>query len=625
MNSFKGYLNIRLSLVILLFIIKSSLSSKVILSQYQLQDDSYFTHMVYDVNRNVLFAGATNRILKLNNNLTVTGHAVTGPNPDSPMCHAGGCSKDVETVETNNFNKILILNTYGDTLISCGSLHQGACEIYENLNNFPKNSRFIELALVANDENSTSYAFIGPSRYTAWQREDILYVGTTFTNVGDYRDNIPAIASRKLDDLNYAEFSIQQSNINIDVKYRDHFLVNYLYGFNSTDFAYFAIVQKKNHLVEEAGFHTRLARICVTDPNYDSYTEMTLTCRVNGLDYNILRDAKLTPAGAKLSQHFGIRKDDQVLMAVFSPSREITSEAQNKSALCIYTLKEIEEMFNENIHLCFNGTVKERNLEYISGSILDGKCPFGSIGNVHDFCHAGLKISGGAPITSNAMLNFETDSITSITCTHTGPHTIAFLGTIDGVIKKVLVSDKNVGEYGSVVVDQDHMILPDTKVSLNQNFLYVLSKKKITKMKIEDCAIHMTCSSCLESKDPFCGWCSLEKKCTVRSACQRDMSASRWLSVSFGQQCIDFENVIPDRLQINQVASVNLIIKTLPELPSNAKYKCVFGNSSPPIDATVTENGLICQTPLPKLRPMIEPGKDHVMVPLSVRSRFVIS
>lgn len=54
-------------------------------------------------------------------------------------------------------------------------------------------------------------------------------------------------------------------------------------------------------------------------------------------------------------------------------------------------------------------------------------------------------------------------------------------------------------------------------------------------------------------------------------------------------------------------------------MPVNAKYKCVFGNSTP-IDANVTENGLTCQTPQLKYRPIIDPLNDHILVPLSVRS-----
>ena len=77
--------------------------------------------------------------------------------------------------------------------------------------------------------------------------------------------------------------------------------------------------------------------------------------------------------------------------------------------------------------------------------------------------------------------------------------------------------------------------------------------------------------------------------------------------------------VLPDKLPINQTATVHLIIKTLPELPFNAKYKCVFGNSTP-IDANVTDNGLMCRTPSTDQLPTIDANKDHVMVPLSVRS-----
>ncbi|XP_062544839.1 plexin-B isoform X1 [Armigeres subalbatus] len=599
----------------------SLIPSQNIITQFTLDNNSYFTHLTYDKRRNLLYAGATNRIYQLDNNLKQLNEAITGPKLDSPQCHAGGCSSDdVETYETNNHNKILIYNSGGDTLIACGSIHQGACEIYYLSGRFPESSKYMEVALAANDEISSTFAFIGPSKYQSWKKEDILYVGTTFTNVGDYRHDVPAISSRKLDDLNYAEFSIQQSNINIDVKYRDHFLVNYVYGFNSSEYAYFAVVQKKSHLADEAGFVTRLTRICVNDPNYDSYTEVTITCLADGEDYNILRDAKIIQAGIKLSQDLGIKKDDYVLIAVFSPSKEITNEPQNNSAMCVYSLTEIEEVFNENIHSCFNGSIKDRNLGYISGTINDGKCPMvGSIGNIFSFCHVGLKISGVTPIFARALFNFPNESVTSVTTTNTGPHTLAFLGTSEGWIKKILMSGPSAGEYERIEVDSGNKILPDTMLSPKNEFLYILSEKRVFKMKVEHCSTFTNCSSCLESRDPFCGWCSLEKRCTVRNTCQKDTSTARWLSISTGQQCIDFEMVSPDKIPINQMATVHLIIRTLPELPHNAKYKCVFGNSTP-IDANVTNEGLVCRTPPIDKRPQLAASMDHILVPLSVRS-----
>lgn len=364
-------------------------TSSDILAQYTLPNGSYFSHMTFDRRSSTWYAGASNRILKLDYNLSVIQTAITGPKPDNPMCH-GVCPEDTETHETTNHNKILVVNEAGGTLITCGSVMQGSCTIYP-MDKFPNTPEHIEIPLAANDEFASTLAFIGPSRYTAWTKEDVLYVGATFTNVGDYRHEVPAISSRHLNNLEFAEYSfLSQAILNIDVNHRDHFLVDYKYGFNTSEFAYFVIVQKKSHLAEEAGFITRIARVCVSDPNYDSYTEITLQCkkRINTnendvdateINYNILRDAKVTPAGQKLAQQMGIKRDDLVLVAAFSPAKEITNEPQSKSAVCLYSLKDIDETFTENIHMCFNGTVKDRNMGYISGTINDGKCPIAGV------------------------------------------------------------------------------------------------------------------------------------------------------------------------------------------------------------------------------------------------------
>lgn len=35
---------------------------------------------------------------------------------------------------------------------------------------------------------------------------------------------------------------------------------------------------------------------------------------------------------------------------------------------------------------------------------------------------------------------------------------------------------------------------------------------QISKVRVEHCASYTNCSSCLEARDPYCGWCSLEKR-----------------------------------------------------------------------------------------------------------------
>ena len=69
-------------------------------------------------------------------------------------------------------------------------------------------------------EAASTFGFIGPQQYNPWNSDDVLYVGTTFTQHGDYRQGVPAISSRNLDNLQFAEFSFsRQSLLRIDVKY----------------------------------------------------------------------------------------------------------------------------------------------------------------------------------------------------------------------------------------------------------------------------------------------------------------------------------------------------------------------------------------------------------------------
>lgn len=612
-----------------------------------------FSHLAVDRATGRIFAAATNRLLQLDANLRLAHMVITGPKNDSPLCHANGCDSvdsDIERRPMDNYNKVLLVEPESRILISCGSLSQGACHKYP-LDNIsaPGAAHFIPISIAANDPLASTYAYIGPRRYNPWARANILYVGTTFTNIGEYRHDVPAIASRDLDTLDIAAFEFsKQSLLNIDVKYRDHFLVRYVYGFNATDYAYFVVVQKQSHLPgqEEQGYVSRLARTCINDANYDSYTEVTLECISDPLAataapaaaapppppkpppsapipsrYNLVQDAKLATAGGELATSLGLSPGSLLLVAAFRPARGISDEPQAHSALCLYPLRDIEAKFNENIHMCFNGSVKYRNMGYVSGPIMDGKCPgAGHAGNVPNFCDAGLKISGGTPIVATAALTFANVSLSAVATASTGRHVLAFLGTADGWIKKVLLSGAAPAEYEQVLVDAGNAILPDTTLSPTGDYLYVLSTSKISKINVEHCGSYGNCSSCLESKDPYCGWCSLEKKCTVRSACQKaSHSSPRWLSLGTGQQCIDFEQVLPDRIPITQMSTVRLTIRTLPELPIGAKYKCVFG-SADPIDATVADYGLSCPTPAVAARPPIIGRADHVLVPLSVRS-----
>ena len=92
---------------------------------------------------------------------------------------------------------------------------------------------------------------------------------------------------------------------------------------------------------------TRISRTCVTDANFDTYSEVTLECRLGGDNYNLVQDAVTLPASKKLAEDLGVSEGDQVLVAVFAPGRDMTSRPQGRSGICAYSLQHIDTLFDQ--------------------------------------------------------------------------------------------------------------------------------------------------------------------------------------------------------------------------------------------------------------------------------------
>jgi len=447
------------------------------------------THVTYDPVHDTVYVGATNAIYQLNgSDLSEQFEQQTGPVYDNPACGITECHGYEDFMKpTQNVNKILVIDYQHQKLLSCGSTKQGACRRYQ-LNNISQKEDLISMAVAANDDNSSTYAFIAPARYTynpstqgaqandsqqlqeqrgqpqpqaqqqQQQQQQVLYVAATYTKVGQSRDLlVPAIGTRILEEgpnllKLYENSFLDSARIDINSHLRDYFLVSYQYGFASSNYVYFVTVQKKatSRDYEELGYHTRLARICITDSSYNSYTEVDLKCvanrrrpRTSGQEqgpseYPLLQDAILVDAGSQLLQSLAQNDqsaplsadlffnnpsagsssadDSKVLLAVFSSAKDHTQHAGDHSALCAFSLGQIEDKFNDNIHNCYTGKMQSRNMEYIAGNVQE--CPrSGQGGNVVNFCHETLKINGTLPIVSEASIQFLNTTLTAITAT----------------------------------------------------------------------------------------------------------------------------------------------------------------------------------------------------------------
>lgn len=468
------------------------------------------THIAYDHAHDLVYVGATNYIYQLNaSDLSEQHEQETGPVMDHASCGITECQGYEELMKlTTNVNKVLVIDYERDKLLACGSTKQGACRRYElGKIGATNNGELIPMAVAANDDNSSTYAFIAPARYDTSaaaagaqltpvaRQQNVLYVASTYTKVGQSRDLlVPAIGTRMLDDgpnllRLYENSFLDNARIDISSHLRDYFLVNYKYGFASQNYIYFVTVQRKatSRDYEELGYHTRLARICITDSSYNSYTEVDLVCKPQRSnkqqqqqqqpsDFPLLQDAILVDAGSHLLQSlaqqqqqqssilFGASQqldDQKVLLGVFSSARDHTQHAGEHSAVCAFSLSQIEDKFNDNIHMCYTGKMQSRNMEYIAGNVQE--CPKqGQGGNVVNFCHETLKINGTLPIVAEAAIQYDNTTLTAITATSqllssssskqqspsnnnnkmqqttsSQPHTVAFLGTSNGHIKKV--------------------------------------------------------------------------------------------------------------------------------------------------------------------------------------------
>lgn len=280
---------------------------------------------------------------------------------------------------SNNYNKILAIDADSKQLIVCGSLDQGSCRRHQlgQLSNFTDS---IPLPVAPNDEHSTSVALV--VRQSRDRNAQILYVAATNSRLGPYRDMVPAISARYLEPSARSMQIIERSftdlaRVDISSELRDYYLVNYVHSFQHGEFVYFAQVQRRSPLrqLEEWGYISRLARICQSDLSFQSYTELTLECKLGSVNYNLMQDAQIAPAGSVLAKELKLRSGSQsmVLVASFAQSKDHTTRSSSKSAICLFALDKIEAKFNENIQLCYNGSVKSRNMNYIAGSVND--CP----------------------------------------------------------------------------------------------------------------------------------------------------------------------------------------------------------------------------------------------------------
>lgn len=317
---------------------------------------------------------------------------------------------------------------------------------------------------------------------------------------------------------------------------------HFVYGFSSEGFSYFLFTQR-TRVYDRI---SKLVRVCQNDSNYYSYTAVSIQC--SG-DHTGVIKAYLGKAGPDLAKHFSIAAQDDVLYGVFGETYNTPG-----SAICVYALKSIRRTFTENIQACFNG----------NGSLgfepWQKQCvPNQSQTITEDFCGTDINhpLDGKLPIAAAPVAMFET-KLTAVAATQTTDHTVVFAGTKDGYLKKLFFqSPALLHEYATIPI-QFNSSIRDVHFDNGELNLYVINDKEVSKVKVYDCAVHLTCFDCLNGADPNCGWCILRDRCSLRSDCNLAQRRPVFLSPHDPtQRCPIIKGIVPHRVQRTTATTVS--------------------------------------------------------------------
>lgn len=407
-------------------------------------------HLV--VSQGQIYAGATNHLFQLDSSLNLIADVETGPKLDNPMCNAkGDClqsklaliipgAANSTKIETPNFNKILIPFLDYKLLIACGTLLQGICELHrlDDIRKTIPNDDLVPVA--ANMHNASTVGFIGPGP----EAKPVLYVGATHTYHW-YRDHFPAVAMRKLEEGNMFNLEVPvdiegQSAMLLRSDIRDENLIRYVGGFVHDGFAYWALVQKKDHADRNSRYITKLGRVCTKHSRFESYSEIPLSCTGGDMTrYDLLQAIFVGRMGAKVRSnlpseyHAENHPEMEFLVGVFARGDD-PAKPQPQSAVCIYPLKQIRAAFQVNIERCNQGA-GTKNLPWFAGVAPVCTKQYETI--PEDSCIA-MRVSGLLDETATPVLTYDNQLLTAVTMTVTPQEdTVLFFGTSDGRLKKV--------------------------------------------------------------------------------------------------------------------------------------------------------------------------------------------
>ncbi|XP_077981100.1 plexin-B-like [Glandiceps talaboti] len=569
-----------------------------------------FNHLTV-IHSGDVYIGGVNNIYKLTSDLKLEHNVSTGP------------VEDPDEGWIDNYNKILSINRDDNNIVTCGS-YRGYCQL-RNLEDLSIDVDDNGVYVASPRAEDSTVGFVAPG----YGDERMMYVGVTRTQEthGD-----PAVSLRQITDSNpfiIPTVGTKPVLITIQSIYRT-FITHYVSGFSYHGYSYFLITQRQDpDDVNSSHYISRISRVCQEENvnTFESYTEVTLECHGNdGSLYNLIQAAHVIRPATDITRELGLSDREEVLFAVFAKQETVTNNKpvpSHQSAVCMYRMTDIEQEFSDAILGCIRGN-PSYTLEIMTGATCNQRPTTITDPTPYEcYTHEQYRYANGVdPVVNEAVFEYSDILTSSITMTTVEQHTIGIIGTSTGQMQKVhFLSASTANVYENItLLDDSSAVLPDMMFSQPvQDHVYVLTEQQVHKLKVQKCSQYITCESCFSSRDPYCGWCTLERRCSLFSECQNAISQSRWLDVFSNSECVDITIVPTASMPVNTREKINITVTELPYETSENTYQCVYDGQYY-YNAMKTENQLTCDTPPVNQRPPIPAKQDHVTVQLAIRS-----
>uniref|UniRef100_A0A7M4FID7 Plexin-B1 n=1 Tax=Crocodylus porosus TaxID=8502 RepID=A0A7M4FID7_CROPO len=566
-----------------------------------------FLHLTMDSETGTLYLGATNFLFQLMSDLSLENTVQIGPVLDSKDCLPPVAKLECPQAHyTDNHNKLLLVNAAQGELIVCGSVHQGICEkrSLASINHvlFRPESPGDTQYVAANDPNITTVGLVGYSK----DNVPLLFVGRGYTSRG-VGGGIPPITTRNLwapgGDVPGADshsiFSYEETAklaVGRLSEYNHHFIKAFAYR-TSVYFLFY----RRDLKSQSREYKTYISRICLDDSHYYSYVELPLLCRGAENTYSLLQAAYVAQPGSSLAKG-RLSTQGEVLFTTFSAWQASSGKLSEESALCVYTMEEVDRLTTWTRDVCYTKDGKSEQgdeVAYIEYDV-SSNCvqlpadtleayPCGSD-------HTPSPMASRLPLEAAPILERPEARLTAVAVNAEEGHTIAFLGDSRGRLHKVGAAwDKQ-------------------RENRNGAVCYLMCTHPCPRL-------HVPCVGC---PHPSCSGEALMVsllflfRCNRRSECLRSRASDQWLwSFNSTQQCLSVQSLSPANISREEKRSIFLTIPDLPSLHKEESYSCYFEDYESP--ATLIESGIVCPSPDPSQAPTLQTGTDHITIKLVVR------